>query len=252
MLKFFRKIRKNLLADGKFSRYLLYAIGEIVLVVIGILIALQLNNYSEYKKERDKEIVLLVNLANEIGLDIQQIDNNTQLSQERLSRLDSILQLLQQTESIDKSSFIQQSFEFVIDQYFKSNSGIFDEAVSSGKMSYVQNESLQQNIFDYYRNAKESDTDGTTRQITDESITPLFIETLFMNPEGFSSLGLDVQSISDLRSIDLEALKTNRDFWKMVLLKFGSNREQMARWEQIKIQAQEVKRQIEEELNNLD
>ena len=91
MLKFFRKIRKNLLADGKFSRYLLYAIGEIVLVVIGILIALQLNNYSEYKKERDKEIVLLVNLANEIGLDIQQIDNNTQLSQERLSRLDSIL-----------------------------------------------------------------------------------------------------------------------------------------------------------------
>ncbi|WP_299534095.1 DUF6090 family protein [Ulvibacterium sp.] len=252
MLKFFRHVRKQLLTEKKFSKYLLYAIGEIVLVVIGILIALQLNNYSEYKKEREKEITLLVNLSNEIGLDILQIDNNTRLSQERLSRLDSTLQLLQQTDTIDKSSFILESFEFVVDQYFKSNSGIFDEAVSSGKMTYVQNEGLRQSIFDYYRNAKESDTDGTTRQITDESITPLFIETLFMNHEGFSSLGLNVQNISDLQSIDLEVLKTNRDFWKMVLLKFGSNREQMARWEQIRIQALEVKEEIGKELKNLD
>ncbi|WP_425237008.1 DUF6090 family protein [Ulvibacterium sp.] len=252
MFKFFRHIRKQLLTENKLSQYLLYAIGEIVLVVIGILIALQLNNYSEYKKEREKEIALLANLSDEIGLDILQIDNNTQLSQERLSRLDSLLQLLHQTDSIDKSSFIQQSFEFVIDQYFKSNSGIFDEAVSSGKMSYVQNETLRQNIFDYYRNARESDTDGTTRQITDESITPLFIETLFMNREGFSSLGLNVHNISDLQSTDLEALKTNRDFWKMVLLKFGSNQEQISRWQDIKIQAQEVKQKIEEEITNLD
>lgn len=252
MFKFFRHIRKQLLTHSKFSQYLLYAIGEIVLVVIGILIALQLNNYSEYKKEREKEIALLTNLSNEIGLDILQIDNNTQLSQERLSRLDSTLQLLQQTDNIDKPSFIQQSFQFVIDQYFKSNSGIFDEAVSSGKMSYVQNETLRQNIFDYYRNAREDDNDGTARLVTDELITPIFVETLFLNPEGFSSLGLNVQNISDLQSINLEALKTNKDFWKMVLLKFGSNREQIVQWQQIKVQAQKVKQQIEEELTNLN
>lgn len=252
MFKFFRHIRKQLLTENKLSQYLLYAIGEIVLVVIGILIALQLNNYSEYKKEREKEIALLANLSNEIGLDILQIDNNTQLSQERLSRLDSLLQLLHQTDSIDKSSFIQQSFEFVIDQYFKSNSGIFDEAVSSGKMSYVQNETLRQNIFDYYRNAREDDNDGTARLVTDELITPIFVETLFLNPEGFSSLGLSTQDISNLQSIDLEALKTKRDFWKMVLLKFGSNREQISRWQDIKIQAQEIKQQIGEEITNLD
>lgn len=222
------------------------------MVVIGILIALQLNNYSEYKKERDKEIALLANLSDEIELDILQIDNNTRLSQERLSRLDSTLQLLQQTDSIDKSSFMLQSFEFVIDQYFKSNSGIFDEAVSSGRMSYVQNETLRQNIFDYYRNAREDDNDGTARLVTDELITPIFVETLFVNPEGFASLGLNVEKISNLQSIDLESLKSNRDFWKMVLLKFGNNREQMLRWEQIKTQAQEIKQQIEEELKNLD
>ena len=51
MIKFFRKIRQNLLSEGKTGKYLKYAIGEIVLVVIGILIALQINNWNESKKE---------------------------------------------------------------------------------------------------------------------------------------------------------------------------------------------------------
>ena len=59
MIKFFRKIRQNLLSEGKTGKYLKYAIGEIVLVVIGILIALQLNNLNENKKNNvfEKEIL---------------------------------------------------------------------------------------------------------------------------------------------------------------------------------------------------
>ena len=55
MIKFFRKIRQKLLSENKFSKYLLYAIGEIILVVIGILIALQINNQNIYKQERSIE-----------------------------------------------------------------------------------------------------------------------------------------------------------------------------------------------------
>ena len=50
MIKFFRKIRQNLLAEGKTGKYLKYAVGEIILVVIGILIALQINNWNENRK----------------------------------------------------------------------------------------------------------------------------------------------------------------------------------------------------------
>mgnify|MGYP001591841413 CR=1 FL=1 len=50
MIKFFRRIRQGLLSENKFSKYLLYAIGEIILVVIGILIALQINNWNEKRK----------------------------------------------------------------------------------------------------------------------------------------------------------------------------------------------------------
>ena len=55
MIRFFRKIRQNLLSEGKTVKYLKYAIGEIVLVVIGILIALSINNWNEQKKSRDRE-----------------------------------------------------------------------------------------------------------------------------------------------------------------------------------------------------
>jgi len=50
MINFFRKIRQRLLTENKFSKYLLYGIGEIILVVIGILIALSINNWNEDRK----------------------------------------------------------------------------------------------------------------------------------------------------------------------------------------------------------
>jgi len=59
MIKFFRKIRQNLISQGKTAKYLKYAIGEIALVVIGILIALQINNWNETRKEKKVETVIL-------------------------------------------------------------------------------------------------------------------------------------------------------------------------------------------------
>ncbi|WP_435624245.1 DUF6090 family protein [Flagellimonas sp.] len=248
MIKFFRKIRQKLISEKKFSQYLLYAVGEIILVVIGILIALQINDYSEQKKERKKEQVLLSNLSKDVALDIQQIENNTMLSRERLKRLDSLIQLLKSPENLDEDRFVRQSYEFVFDQYFKSNSGIFDEAVSSGKMSFVQNESLRQDIFNYYRNAKETYTDGTTRQITDEFITPLLVEHVYLNQQGLKMLGLDLEDTAGLKNLDAKALSQNREYWKMVLLKFGGNQEQIIRWRAIKERAEELKQRLEEEL----
>ena len=55
MIKFFRKIRQNLISEGKTVNYLKYAFGEIVLVMVGILLALQVNNWNEFIKEREKE-----------------------------------------------------------------------------------------------------------------------------------------------------------------------------------------------------
>lgn len=68
MLRFFRQIRQRLLTDNKFSKYLLYAIGEILLVVIGILIALQVDNWNTWKKDRKAEKELIQNLSENLEL----------------------------------------------------------------------------------------------------------------------------------------------------------------------------------------
>ena len=65
MFDFFIKIGQRLLTGNKFSKYLLYAIGEIVLVVIGILIALSINNWNEFKTNSQHIVHILINSKNE-------------------------------------------------------------------------------------------------------------------------------------------------------------------------------------------
>jgi len=70
MINFFRRIRKKMADDNKPLKYARYAIGEIVLVVIGILLALQVNNWNETQKERKFEIKMLSEINKELKSDI--------------------------------------------------------------------------------------------------------------------------------------------------------------------------------------
>ena len=69
MIKFFRKIRQQLITENKFSKYLIYAIGEIILVVFGILIALQVNNWNQNRIAEKAEIELTKNILNDLEAD---------------------------------------------------------------------------------------------------------------------------------------------------------------------------------------
>jgi hypothetical protein len=95
MIKFFRTIRQNLLNQGKTSKYLKYAIGEIILVVIGILIALNINNWNEEQKERllEKEAFnsLLISLSSDLE---NQINFNIRILKFNIESINYIKQLL--------------------------------------------------------------------------------------------------------------------------------------------------------------
>jgi hypothetical protein len=86
MIKFFRKIRQNLLMENKTAKYFKYAIGEIILVVIGILIALWINTLNQEKAQQKKIDSILVKIQNDI---LQDIDNADWLL-ENYMRKDSI------------------------------------------------------------------------------------------------------------------------------------------------------------------
>ncbi len=78
MLKFFRRIRRKLIDEGNLNRYLLYSIGEILLIVFGILIALQLNNWNEKRNTKSFEKQLLTDLHYSLTNDIAQWDRGIQ------------------------------------------------------------------------------------------------------------------------------------------------------------------------------
>jgi len=73
MIKFFRKIRQNLLSEGKTGKYLKYAIGEIILVVIGILIAVSINNWNEARKDKITEQKVLKTLRSDFKSNISTV-----------------------------------------------------------------------------------------------------------------------------------------------------------------------------------
>ncbi|MCB0541656.1 MAG: hypothetical protein KDE33_29385, partial [Bacteroidetes bacterium] len=80
MIKFFRKIRQNLLSEGKTVKYLKYALGEIILVVIGILIALQFNNWNENRKNDKIEENYLISLKDEFEFNKQNLTTTVNLN----------------------------------------------------------------------------------------------------------------------------------------------------------------------------
>ena len=90
MIKFFRHIRQRLLMENKTSKYFKYAIGEIVLVVIGILIALQINNWNENRKEEIRQVAILSKFLQDLKSD----SINYQLNISTMNQIDSLHQRL--------------------------------------------------------------------------------------------------------------------------------------------------------------
>jgi len=71
MIKFFRKIRQKTLTENKFGKYLTYAIGEIILVVIGILIAIQINDWNNNRIEKESDSQLIGAIINDLRFKIK-------------------------------------------------------------------------------------------------------------------------------------------------------------------------------------
>ncbi len=110
MIKFFRKIRQNLLIENKTGKYLKYAIGEIILVVIGILIALQINNWNENQKKKKQLDAIYTTIEQNLKTDL----NTLKVPIEFYERLDStLLSILTTTyppsflDSINKNNYLE-------------------------------------------------------------------------------------------------------------------------------------------------
>tara|TARA_R110002051_G_scaffold314290_1_gene391196 strand:+ start:7092 stop:7859 length:768 start_codon:yes stop_codon:yes gene_type:complete len=149
MIKFFRKIRQKLLSENKFSKYMIYAIGEIILVVIGILIAIQLNDFNEEGKERKKELSFLQKLKDDINLDIRDLTLRDSILSVYQSSQEKGLELLLEAKSVKDILTLDSLIQFRW-QSFAVNRKTYDEMLNTSGIYIIKNRELLNHLSDHY------------------------------------------------------------------------------------------------------
>jgi hypothetical protein len=153
MIKFFRQIRQQLLSKnppdpsiraGKFSKYLLYAIGEIILVVIGILIALKINSWNQQRIEDKLETELLLGLMEEFQYNLVELDASLKVNQKVTQACLELTQIIR-SDSITQASERVDNLLITIGSFnsFDARTGVSGEIVDSGKLNILKSDALR-------------------------------------------------------------------------------------------------------------
>ncbi|MCH2490865.1 MAG: DUF6090 family protein [Flavobacteriales bacterium] len=228
MIKFFRKIRQRLLTENKFSKYLIYAIGEIILVVVGILIALQVNNWNEERKSSIE--------TNKISEELNtEFYNNRIVLSDRIKDLNKansyvrdILSLINNEKTklrkVNIDSIISKSLKY--GNYNPANSTI-NELISSGKLGLIKNNTLKENLFNWLQLIEDADEDFKNQdlQATTLLIPYLYKNVSMKNLNTYNNIGVDEKSelINDdyykiFNDLEFENLYQGKLFWNSIMI----------------------------------
>ena len=152
MINIFRKLRRRLLAEHKFTRYLLYAIGEIVLVVIGILIALQINNWNQGRLNAAKEDAYLENLERDLQNQLSSIDLQLEYEQKYITLGTVILDDYYATDVIALDSTLSANLSILTERKtFVRTDPTFEDMLSTGNIGLLRNNGLRNALIEYYQ-----------------------------------------------------------------------------------------------------
>jgi hypothetical protein len=147
MIKFFRHIRQRLLSESKFSKYLLYAIGEIILVVIGIFLALQLNNLNQERKASEKEELLLQELHDEFINNKKQLEEVVQYHVAADDACNKIIAMFPiDLETVDLDSLGKHHYQSSYIWTFNPSQGVINSLVNTSSFELISNDTLRRQI----------------------------------------------------------------------------------------------------------
>ena len=158
MIHFFRRIRRKLLNQERVGKYLLYAVGEILLVVIGILIALQVNNWNQERISRDKEKVYLKEIRASLEMDLADQNRVFHFNQKKMELIFQIVSEMGKEKSKTEHmlylfGILNQEPEGSLVNYevFVPNRAAFDNMLSSENIGIIQDNQIRSRLSEYYR-----------------------------------------------------------------------------------------------------
>mgnify|MGYP001827315849 CR=1 FL=1 len=152
MIKLFRHIRRSLLKENKMGKYFKYAIVEILLVVIGILIALSINNWNETRKEQALELDYLIGIKTDLEDDLPNIERRINVILSRISalhKIDSTFARGIETHDISLDT-IKLTWMFNRGQFNRLTMGSYTALTTNASAGLIQNTELLQSIQNLY------------------------------------------------------------------------------------------------------
>lgn len=148
MIRGFAAIRRRLLAENRFTRYLAYAAGEIVLVVIGILIALQINNWNDARKDRARELGYLRNIREDVGANIREMDAYLATREQGIEAAQRILAHFEGKPIENASAFNADSISIYNWRRFYLGDNTYQELIGSGNFALLSNPKIKDGLLD--------------------------------------------------------------------------------------------------------
>lgn len=196
MINFFRKIRLGLLIENKVIKYLLYAIGEILLVVIGILIALNINNTNEANKLKQREVILLTEIRKNLQQDLLILNSIIIANKKKIHSNEMVKLALQTNQPFNDS--LKYHFGYVFGYFhFNGNLAAWENVKSIG-LDLISNDSLRNSISYLYSSRykymekleKDVDIRYQWNQLYPQILKHLNIDTLWVSgtPENYEEL----------------------------------------------------------------
>jgi len=207
MIKFFRKIRQTLLSENKFSKYLLYAVGEIVLVVVGILLALQVNNWNIQKAETKLETKVLKEIKSNLESNLIKIREAKQYNTTTLEKYDLIFDYIEGRTAYNEE--LERSFGLLWHwaEIYLTRTAF--ESLKNYGINLIKNDSLRTRISELHeKNYRSLEDDLAVYEWTfHNNIKLQILQDLFIynrNKKGYA------------KPIDYESLKTDVRFESML------------------------------------
>ena len=180
MLKFFRKIRQKLITEGNLKKYLIYAAGEVLLVMIGILLALQVNKWKEQRKAKKQEFLLIKQLQIDMKSNLDGVvDLNKRLYYNSMGIDSFIVRLDKKNYDIMVPVFLAQALRKT--DFNNASSGY--NMMQNGKASLISDETVLKHILSLYENdfpdiiGRQNDMKNSIEFIQRNFVNKLFIKS---------------------------------------------------------------------------
>lgn len=148
MVHVFRAARRELSSGGRLRHYLIYAAGEIVLVVLGILIALQINNWNSARQDRAKELSYLGNIRSDLVADIADMDSYLAARKNRIAAAQRVLKHFDGAPITDASAFNSDGISIYSWQRYYLGNNTYQEMVNSGNFALLSNSDIKHQLLD--------------------------------------------------------------------------------------------------------